>query len=89
MANVNKDLKRLLIYFISPALVFVVWEICSATGLLDERFFPRPSSIFYHLFFVSPDEGILMDIVFSVYRIFVGYLFGCGLGIYLGDAGGG
>ena len=84
MKITQRDLKRLLIYFISPAVVFLIWEICSRTGLLDVRFFPAPSEIFYHLFFVSPDEGILMDIVFSVYRISVGYIAGCSLGILLG-----
>jgi NitT/TauT family transport system permease protein len=86
MFRFNKDIKRLLIYFVSPAVVFLVWEICSRTGVLDQRFFPPPSEIFHHLFFVSPDEGILMDIVFSVYRIVVGYIVGCSLGMFLGIA---
>lgn len=80
----NENAKRLLIYFISPTVMFLIWEICARTGLLDQRFFPAPSAIFYHLFFVSPDEGILWDIVFSVYRIFVGYIIGCSLGMLLG-----
>lgn len=80
----NENAKRLLIYFISPTVIFLIWEICARTGLLDQRFFPAPSAIFYHLFFVSPDEGILWDIVFSVYRIFVGYIIGCSLGMLLG-----
>lgn len=86
MASFNKDIKRLLIYFISPAVVFLVWEICARTGVIDQRFFPAPSEIIYHLFFVSPDEGILTDIVFSMYRIIVGYILGCGLGMFLGIA---
>ena len=85
MANsVNNDAKRLLIYSISPALLFVVWEACARVGLLDARFFPAPSTIFYHLFFVSPEEGIVTDVIYSVYRIFVGYIIGCTLGIMLG-----
>jgi len=80
----NKDAKRLLIYCISPAVMFLVWEVCTRVGFLDQRFFPAPSSIFYHLFFVSPEEGIFMDILFSVYRIFAGYTIGCMLGILLG-----
>jgi len=84
MKITNKDINRLLIYFISPVVVCLLWEICSRSGLLDVRFFPAPSEIFYHLFFVSPDEGILLDIVFSVYRIFVGYIVGCSLGVLLG-----
>lgn len=80
----NKDAKRLLIYFISPMVLFLIWELLARTAVLDQRFFPAPSAIFYHLFFVSPDEGILLDITFSVYRIFVGYIIGCSLGILLG-----
>ena len=84
MNSVNNDAKRLLIYSISPALLFVVWEACARVGLLDARFFPAPSTIFYHLFFVSPEEGIVTDVIYSVYRIFVGYIIGCTLGIMLG-----
>ena len=84
MNSLNRNIKRLLVYFISPAIMFLIWEVCSRTGVLDERFFPAPSAIFYHLFFVSPDEGILTDILFSVYRIFVGYIVGCTLGVLLG-----
>lgn len=80
----NKNAKRLLIYFISPTVLFLIWELLARTTVLDQRFFPAPSAIFYHLFFVSPDEGILLDITFSVYRIFVGYIIGCSLGILLG-----
>jgi len=81
---VHSDIKRLLIYTVSPAALFLVWEICARTGLLDERFFPAPSAIFYHLFFVSPEEGIVTDIIYSVYRIFIGYIVGCALGMLLG-----
>ena len=82
--SVNNDAKRLLIYSISPAVLFLVWEVCARVGLLDARFFPAPSTIFYHLFFVSPEEGIVTDVIYSVYRIFVGYIIGCTLGIMLG-----
>lgn len=80
----DNNAKRLLIYAISPAVLFVVWEICARTSLLDERFFPAPSTIFYHLIFVSPEEGIVTDVLYSVYRIIVGYFIGCSLGIMLG-----
>ncbi|MCI0505856.1 MAG: ABC transporter permease [Gammaproteobacteria bacterium] len=84
MNSVRNDAKRLLIYTISPAVLFVVWEICARAGFLDVRFFPAPSTIFYHLFFVSPEEGIVTDVIFSVYRIFAGYFAGCALGMMLG-----
>ena len=84
MKPVTSDAKRLLIYTISPAVLFVLWEICTRAGLLDERFFPAPSAIFHHLIFVSPEEGIVTDVIYSVYRIFVGYVIGCTLGMMLG-----
>lgn len=70
--------------FVSPLLAFLVWELCARSGLLDARFFPAPSAIFYHLIFVSPEEGIIEDIFASLNRLLWGYLFGCFTGIALG-----
>ena len=84
MNRVRENSIRLAIYSISPAVVFLLWEICTRSGLLDERFFPAPSSIFHHLIFVSPGEGIFTDIIYSVFRIVSGYVIGCTLGIVLG-----
>lgn len=70
--------------FASPLGALLLWETCTRTGLLDARFFPAPSSIFYYLIFVSPSEGLLTDISASLYRIFWGYLVGCASGIALG-----
>ncbi len=50
------------------------------------RFFPAPSSIFHHLIFISPSEGIFTDIKASLSRIFWGYLSGASLGIVVGIA---
>lgn len=75
--------RRLLLFSLSPLVLFVIWEICARIGWLDVRFFPAPSAIIYHLLFVSPDEGIVTDIGFSVYRIIIGYVIGCGLGLVL------
>ncbi len=72
------------IQFMSPALLFLIWELCSQTGLLDVRFFPPPSAIFYHLIFISPDEGIITDIFATLNRITWGYLSGSIAGIAFG-----
>ncbi len=70
------------VYFIlSPLVLLLLWELLSRTSTIDQRFFPPPSAIFYHLFFVSPGEGIFTDIFMSLYRISFGYFFGCLLGI--------
>jgi len=70
----------------SPVLLFLIWEICSQTGLLDIRFFPAPSAIFYHLIFISPDEGIIADIFATLNRVTWGYLFGSLTGVAMGVA---
>lgn len=84
--DLKKQMKQKLIFFISPLFVLTVWEICSRTGFLDSRFFPPPSAIFYHLIFISPEEGIIEDVTASLNRLAWGYLAGCSLGIIFGIA---
>lgn len=79
-------MKNITYYTLSPLIFFLIWEILSRTGFIDIRFFPAPSQIFVHLFTVSPDEGIIRDILASLYRIGVGYLLGALTGISLGIA---
>jgi NitT/TauT family transport system permease protein len=77
-------MKGRLLYLLSPVIALLIWEVCSRSGVMDTRFFPPPSAIFYHLFFVSPEEGIIEDIIASLNRLLWGYLAGCSLGIILG-----
>jgi NitT/TauT family transport system permease protein len=77
-------LRNALTNILSPMLLFLVWEICSQSGVFDVRFFPPPSEIVYHLFFVSPQEGIIRDIFATLNRILWGYLAGCLAGVALG-----
>lgn len=77
-------MKNAIYYTLSPLALFLVWEVLSQTGVLDTRFFPPPTQILEHLFWVSPSEGIITDIFASLYRIFIGYLIGCSLGVFLG-----
>jgi NitT/TauT family transport system permease protein len=77
-------MKSRLLLVISPAMALLLWEICSRSGIIDTRFFPAPSEIFYHLIFVSPEEGIIEDVLASLHRLLWGYLAGSTLGIALG-----
>ena len=77
-------MKHKIIQLISPITALLVWELCTRTGILDVRFFPAPSAIIYHLIFISPEEGIVTDILASLNRLLWGYLAGCTLGISLG-----
>lgn len=84
MKQINRWLKTILKYTASPLALLLLWEILTRASVLDARFFPPPSAIFYHLFFVSPKEGIFGDILASLYRITIGYSIGCSLGMALG-----
>ena len=79
-------MNRFISYIFSPILLLLIWEICSQSGFIDGRFFPPPSSIFHHLIFNSPQEGIFNDITASLSRIFWGYFSGCMLGLSIGVA---
>jgi len=79
-------IKKSLLNLVSPLIAFLLWELCSRTGVFDIRFFPPPSDVLVHLFTVSPEEGILKDIGASLYRIFFGYTLGVSAGIALGVA---
>jgi len=78
------DKKNYFWLWASPLFALLLWEFSTRSGLLDARFFPAPSSIFYYLIFISPGEGLLTDIAASLQRIFWGYLVGCASGIALG-----
>jgi len=82
----KQRIKHKLIFILSPITVLFIWEVFSRAGIVDVRFFPPPSAIFYHLVFVSPEEGIIQDIFASLNRLFWGYLAGCLLGIIFGIA---
>ena len=77
-------MKEKIYYILSPLVVLSIWELCSRSGFIDTRFFPAPTEIFYHLMFVSPEEGIFQDVIASLHRLLWGYLAGCFLGISLG-----
>lgn len=70
--------------WLSPIGLLLLWEVCTRSGILDGRFFPAPSTIFYYLIFVSPGDGIFSDILASLNRIFWGYLAGSTIGAALG-----
>ena len=49
MRELGRFLRRRWIAVVSPIVLLAAWEWASATGVLREAFFPRPSTIFIHL----------------------------------------
>lgn len=80
------SVRTLLSWSYSPVLLLALWELCARGNVIDARFFPAPSSIFYYLLFISPQAGLWDDLRASLWRIAVGYSGGVILGIAVGTA---
>ncbi|HHY45908.1 MAG TPA: ABC transporter permease [Firmicutes bacterium] len=79
----NGILVRVL-YFISPALILVVWEIMARLGWVDVRLFSAPSLILKSLVPVVVSGELWMHTLVSVQRIVLGFLVGSLAGVLLG-----
>jgi NitT/TauT family transport system permease protein len=75
---------------LSPLVLLLLWEIASRTGLLNERFFPAPTSIVSSFFDLLGSGTLLDDTWISIRRLVIGLvigglpalLLGIGMGLY-------
>ena len=72
----------------SPIVLLVVWEWASATGVLREAFFPRPSTIAAHLRDLAGDGTLWGHLATTLARIGWAFalaaLLGVGIGLAMG-----
>ena len=72
----------------SPLLLLVAWEWASATGLLREAFFPRPSTIVIHLRHLAADGTLwghgAMTLVRVGWAFALAAVLGVGVGLAMG-----
>ncbi|MDI6639153.1 MAG: NitT/TauT family transport system permease protein [Bacillota bacterium] len=83
--GVNGVLVRAL-YFASPALILVVWEILARAGAVDVRLFSAPSLILKALVPVVASGELWVNTLVSLQRVLLGFLVGSGMGVVLGLA---
>jgi NitT/TauT family transport system permease protein len=73
---------------ISPIASLIVWEWASATGVLREAFFPRPSTVLAHLVQLAVDGTLWAHTAKSLVRIGWAFalaaLFGVAIGLAMG-----
>ncbi|ASR36571.1 taurine ABC transporter permease [Prauserella marina] len=74
-ANGGKNTDRALAV-LSPVLLLVLWEIGTRSGLLDERFFPAPTSIFGQMITMIQDGQLWEHTGASIQRLFLGFWLG-------------
>ena len=74
--------------FLAPIGLLILWEVVSRVGLLDQRFFPAPSSIlstFYYLLFQAPwQQALLHQVLISLGRATIGFVLGAVPAVLLG-----
>jgi NitT/TauT family transport system permease protein len=72
----------------SPIVTLCVWEWASATGVLREAFFPRPSTVLAHLVQLGADGTLWAHTAKSLIRIGWAFalaaVFGVGVGLAMG-----
>ena len=72
----------------SPVLSLIVWEWASATGVLREAFFPRPTTVLAHLAQLSADGTLWSHTVRTLVRIGCAFalaaVFGVSIGLAMG-----
>jgi ABC-type nitrate/sulfonate/bicarbonate transport system permease component len=68
----------------SPALLLVAWEAASATGLLREAFFPRPTTVVAHLGRLTADGTLPGHTLATLGRIAWAFALAAGLGVATG-----
>ena len=81
---INTQLAGLVVGFISIFLFFGAWEIISRSSFVNELLFPPPSLVVIALYKWMINGQLLIDVVMSLSRVFVGFLFGAVLGILVG-----
>lgn len=72
------------LYALSPVLLLASWELLSATGVIDARFFGRPSQIAV-VFASMIASGELFDhLTASLFRVVAGFALGAIPGVLIG-----
>ena len=71
---------------VSPVVLILGWEVASATGLLREALFPRPSTVLAHLRRLIADGTLLGHALPTLSRIAWAFALAAALGIAFGLA---
>jgi len=67
-----------------PVFLLLVWQVGGWVGFVDPRYFPPPSASISRGFTMIVSGQITNDILVSLYRIVVGFLFGTVVGLIAG-----
>lgn len=80
----QKETRYRIISILSPLLVLLLWELLVRTGILDQRFFPAPTTIVVVLAEMIESGELFKHLFSSLQRIIAGFILGAIPGIILG-----
>ncbi|MDB4895607.1 MAG: tauC [Firmicutes bacterium] len=75
-----------LLSFLSPIALLLIWEALVRTALLDERFFPAPTTVMKALGDLAASGDLWINVKASLLRIVAGFIIGAVPGAVLGIA---
>ncbi|HEX9267679.1 MAG TPA: ABC transporter permease [Candidatus Limnocylindria bacterium] len=73
-----------LVMITSPIILLVLWEAVAIVGLVDIRFFPRPSLVIGQLVAMTASGELWEHLSVTLLRIGVGFVFGATGGVVIG-----
>jgi len=65
-------------------IFFGAWQLSSALGLVNDLLFPAPTKVVAALYDLIANQGFIVDIGVSLYRILVSFSIACAIAIPLG-----
>lgn len=80
----NQRLQHRIISLLAPVLLILAWELAARMAWIDTRFFPRPSRILLEFLALAASGQLLRDVLTSVSRIAIGFVFGAAPGLVIG-----
>ena len=84
MAKVSKRISNQLVPWLLPALLIVVWQIASQTGLLSTRILPSPENIVITFYNLAASGELWQHLAISGWRAAIGFSIGGSIGLILG-----
>ena len=71
-------------YFVIPLILIISWAFISSLKLVSPLFIPSPLDVFFETIKLFLNGNILMDVYYTLYRAFCGFIIACAIGIPIG-----
>jgi ABC-type nitrate/sulfonate/bicarbonate transport system permease component len=84
MSGLSAKSQERLLYLVSPIALLVLWQALLMLGIGDRRFVPAPSDIAWRYWEMVKSGELARHTAITLYRVFVGFFFGCIPGIVVG-----